>query len=128
MIRRLLAACGLVAIAMLGFPAGAVHAAGPCGSPVVNPVACENTLPGTPEPNWDIGGSGDPTIQGFATDISVNAGSTIGFKINTPASAYTLTIFRMGYYQGNGARQVATVTPSAALPQHQPACLTNAPT
>ena len=30
-------------------------------------------------------GSGDPTIQGFATDISVNRGGTIEFKIDTTA-------------------------------------------
>ncbi len=125
---RLLAAFGLVALATFGIPAGTAHAAGPCGPPAVNPVACENTLPGTPQPNWDIGGSGDPSIQGFATDISVNQGTTANFKINTTASSYTITIFRMGYYQGNGARQVATVTPSAPLPQVQPACRTDAPT
>ncbi len=32
----------------------------------------------------------------------------------------------MGYYGGNGARKVATVQPSATLPQTQPACLTDA--
>jgi hypothetical protein len=34
----------------------------------------------------------------------------------------------MGYYQGNGARLITTVNPSAHLPQTQPACLTNAGT
>ena len=34
----------------------------------------------------------------------------------------------MGYYAGMGARKVATVNPSAALPQIQPACLTDAST
>ena len=34
----------------------------------------------------------------------------------------------MGYYGGLGARKVATVTPSATLPQAQPACLTDATT
>ena len=34
----------------------------------------------------------------------------------------------MGYYGGNGARKVATVPPSATLPQTQPACLTDAAT
>ena len=29
----------------------------------------------------------------------------------------------MGYYGGMGARKVATVTPSATLPQNQPDCL-----
>jgi hypothetical protein len=116
---------GLVAAALGALPvlnALPAHAAGPCGPPIVNPVACENTNPGTPSSTWDISGSGDSSIQGFATDISVNVGQTINFKIKS-AAAYTVTIYRMGYYQGNGARQIATVTPSA--PQNQPACITN---
>lgn len=32
----------------------------------------------------------------------------------------------MGYYQGNGARLIAGILPSAKLPQTQPACLTDA--
>ena len=33
---------------------------------------------------------------------------------------YRLDIYRMGYYNGDGARQIDTVQPSAALPQSQP--------
>ncbi|GAB3970766.1 hypothetical protein GCM10029978_044720 [Actinoallomurus acanthiterrae] len=46
----------------------------------------------------------------------------------TPATAYHLDIYRMGYYSGLGARLIATVQPSAALPQTQPACLTDSTT
>ena len=60
------------------------------------------------------------TIQGFATDISVNRGQTVNFKIDTNATNYRLDIYRMGYYGGMGARKVATVNPSATLPQNQP--------
>jgi hypothetical protein len=63
--------------------------------------------------------------MGFATDISVNLGGTIRFKVKTTSARYNVTIYRLGYYQGTGARQIATVTPSATLPQAQPACLTN---
>ena len=68
-----------------------------------------------------MSGVGDPTIQGFATDISVNRGSTISFKISTNASAYRIDIYRLGYYGGRGARKVATINPSVSLPQTQPA-------
>ncbi len=47
---------------------------------------------------WDIDGSGDASIQGFATDISVNVGQRIDFKIDTAASSYSIDIYRMGYY------------------------------
>ena len=104
-------------------------AAGPCGPPVVSTVACENTLPGTAPGKWQVSGAGDSTIQGFATSMSVNPGETVTFKVNTTAKAYHLDILRMGYYQGNGARTVASnVLPSATLPQTQPACLKQAST
>ena len=70
-------------------------------------------------------GAGDATIQGFATDISVNVGQTVSFKIKTPAPAYTIDIYRLGWYDGDGARKVASVTPSASLPQSQPACVSD---
>lgn len=91
-----------------------------------NPIVCENALPGNPPSEWDIDGMGDETIQGFGTDISVNVGQTIDFKIKTDASAYAIDIYRTGYYGGDGARKVASITPSASLPQTQPACLTDA--
>src|SRR6476646_8840126 len=85
-------------------------------------IADENTKPGATD--WDITGAGDADIQGFATDISVNLGDTVHFKIAAPgAAAYQLKIYRLGYYHGAGATEVATVTPSAVLPQTQPACV-----
>jgi hypothetical protein len=102
-------------------------AASTCGL-TINPIVCENSKPGTSPAIWDIDGAGDDSIQGFSTDISVNVGSTIGFKVDTDASAYTITIFRTGWYQGLGARQIATVTPSARLPQIQPQCVSDATT
>ena len=92
---------------------------------ILNPIVCENTKPGNPSSEWDISGSGDPSIQGFATDISVDQGQTVHFKIDTNASGYRLDIYRMGYYAGLGARKVASVLPTASLPQNQPACLTD---
>jgi Domain of unknown function (DUF4082)/Bacterial Ig-like domain/Bacterial Ig domain/Abnormal spindle-like microcephaly-assoc'd, ASPM-SPD-2-Hydin len=98
-----------------------------CSSPA-NAIVAENCLPGTPQNTWDVSGAGDASIQGFTTDISVNQGQTVSFKINTNATNYKLDIYRMGYYGGAGARLVTTVTPSAHLPQTQPACITDAAT
>ena len=103
------------------------QAADPCG-PGGNKIACENTKQGTDPDVWDISGAGDPEIQGFATDISVNVGQRIDFKIDTAASTYTIDIYRLGYYGGLGARKVDSVTPSASLPQRQPECVTNSAT
>src|SRR5262245_38420780 len=42
-----------------------------CGA-AINPVQCENQLPGSPASEWDVLGAGDASIQGFTTDISVD--------------------------------------------------------
>jgi WD40 repeat protein len=97
-------------------------------APGSNPIVCENAKAGNPASEWNITGAGDVTIQGFATDISVNKGGTVGFKISTPASAYRLDIYRMGYYGGNGARKVATVNgtgPQNRAGGNPTSCLTN---
>ena len=72
-----------------------------------NKISIENQLAGTPNSVWSIHGSianvGDSQIEGFTTQISANAGQTISFKIDTASSGYTLDIYRLGYYGGNGA-------------------------
>ena len=93
---------------------------GPCGS---NPVVCENQLPGTPQAEWDVEGKGDATIQGYATPFSTVGGGTVRFKVDTDSADYRLEIYRLGWYQGLGARLVTTVLPSAPLPQDQPDCI-----
>jgi hypothetical protein len=103
------------------------RASASCSAPQ-NPIEAENCLPGTDPSVWSVDGVGDTTIQGFATDFSVNAGQTISFKVNTTASAYSIDIYRLGYYGGLGARRVASISPSARLPQSQPACVTDATT
>jgi len=102
-------------------------AAATCTAPK-NAIEAENCLQGNPSSEWYVDGAGSPNIQGFTTDMSVNVGQTVLFKIQTNAAAYTINIYRMGYYQGQGARLVASILPSAALPQAQPACLTNSAT
>lgn len=99
------------------------HAVAQCNP---NPIVCENQNTGTTA--WGISGIGDSTIQGFATDISVNIGQTVTFKVSTPASKWHIDIYRLGYYQGNGGRFITTIQPSVPLPQTQPACLSDSTT
>jgi Domain of unknown function (DUF4082)/Bacterial Ig-like domain/Bacterial Ig domain len=94
----------------------------PCAAPIESEVACENSKPGHPD-EWEVSGSGDSSIQGFATEMSVNKGETVRFKVKTNANAYSINIYRLGYYGGAGARRWATVSPSVPLPQTQPSCL-----
>jgi hypothetical protein len=101
--------------------------ANPCASPA-NEIVAENCKPGNDSTEWDINGNGDPTIQGFATDISINKGERVEFKVDTDARDYRIDVYRMGWYGGKGARKVATLKPSATLPQTQPECLHDAST
>ena len=120
---RLLKLGLLVMLALGGL--SALHAQSALAACTSNPIVCENQLPGDPPSDWQIDGAGDPSIQGYATQISVNPGQTINFKINTPSSAYHIDILRLGYYGGDGARLIQSdILPSAHLPQTQPACLT----
>ena len=99
-------------------------------APAANPIVEENLLPGNPQSEWGIVGNGDPTLQGFATNISVNQGETVSFKINdTTLAAYHIDIYRMGYYRGTAARKVATIPSSQTLAGScQPAPLYNSAT
>src|SRR2546428_8636114 len=115
----------LLAFLVLGFLPPAAQAT--CTAPK-NPIEAENCLPGTPAYQWYVQGAGSPNIQGFTTDISVNVGQTIFFKISTPAASYRIAIYRLGYYQGNDGRFLASVSPSTSLPQIQPACLSDSAT
>ncbi|WP_206687269.1 DUF4082 domain-containing protein, partial [Microbacterium yannicii] len=118
----------LVATAFVAFePTASAQAASPCGA-TINPIVCENQKPGTDPSVWDIDGAGDDSIQGFATDISVNAGGKIDFKVDTDATSYKIDIYRTGYYQGLGARFIENVPVSAQLPQHQPQCISDVTT
>lgn len=124
-----LAVALVAALLPVAAPAGllpAASAADPC-SPLLNTVACENSKPGAPPAEWDITGAGDADIQGFSTEISVNAGQPIRFKVDTSAPSYTIGIYRTGWYQGLGARKIADVTPSA-FRQNQPQCLSDVTT
>ena len=91
-----------------------------------NPIVLENQKQGTPQSVWDIDGAGSSNIEGFATDISVNIGNTIDFKINTNSSNYRIEVYRLGYYGGMGARLVDTIQHTGV--QNQPAPLRDATT
>jgi hypothetical protein len=81
-----------------------------------NEIVCENqNNKGVDADEWDdIYGGGDWEIQGFTTDISVNAGGTVDFKISTIADAYRIDIYRIGWCGGKGARKMDTLVPDPA--------------
>src|SRR5260370_8733419 len=60
-----------------------------CSPAMANDIVCENSKPGDPAPNWSIAGTGDSTIQGFATALTLAHAGFISFQINTNASSST---------------------------------------
>lgn len=76
-----------------------------------NPIQQENMLPGTP--GWQITNaapadtsnySHDKAIEGYTSQTSVMEGGTIKFAVSTVTSSFTADIYRLGWYQGIGAR------------------------
>ena len=95
-----------------------------------NSIVTENAFPARPK-HLGLSGQGQYSgfglgttgvthyIEGFADNFSVNRGTTINFKINTDSANYKIDIYRLGYYQGNGARLIATL-PIIPKPQSSP--------
>jgi hypothetical protein len=98
----------------LGAALGGCVAPQGAGAALANPVVRENRLPGTRD--WLLTNTRvDPAtryrcpwIEGYCSHTSVRAGETIQFHVSTnPASAFTLDVYRMGYYGGDGGRLMA---------------------
>ena len=82
-----------------------------------NALVAENCLPGTDE--WRQINS--PTIQVYASTDSLNIGEKLDLFVDSTAPTFSLKIYRMGYYDGLGARLVQTVPELNG--EHQPSCL-----
>ncbi len=70
-----------------------------------NAIVTENANAGNPISEWGVPDFRDNRIAGFATKMSLNRGQTVRFKIDVQSgAAYSIKIYRIGYYGGNGAR------------------------
>lgn len=70
-----------------------------------NPIQIENAKPGTTD--WRVADYAlNHEIEGYASATSVNRGGQISLFVNTSAPTYTLEVFRMGWYDGTGARRM----------------------
>ena len=102
-----------------------------------NPVVAENRKPGTDRPWRDFEAFTAPgvaptggrvaddingQIKGYASATSVNKGGSITFRITVkPAQAYTIDIYRVGWYGGSGFRLLKRIGRRAGI--RQPPCL-----
>ena len=91
-------------------------AARAASSTTLNPIQQENQLPGTPD--WQIvkqppadttNHTHDQGIEGYTSQTSVMVGSTISFAVNTVTSSFNADIYRLGWYQGIGARLMQSI-------------------
>lgn len=97
------------------------------GPPAHEGVLRENTRPGTrdwllakarvdPQTKYRC-----PWIEGFCSRTSVRAGEEIGFHVSTnPPSDFTLDVYRMGYYGGDGGRLMRQLGPFKGQVQPDP--------
>jgi hypothetical protein len=72
----------------------------------MNKIKIENQLQGTLE--WQLTRPAiHREIEGYASRTSIDKGGSISLFVNTKAKSYRISIFRMGWYQGLGARLVS---------------------
>lgn len=93
----------------------------------MNPVARENQRAGTRD--WILERTQidpvtryrSPWIEGYCSRTSVSAGESIDIFVSTnPASTFTFDLYRMGYYQGAGARHLLSRGPIQGAVQPEP--------
>jgi hypothetical protein len=88
-----------------------------------NPIQIENAKPGSTDwlltrvvrhddELYELGWHRRKGIEAYASRTSVTAGDTLDVHVSTyPASQYSVSIYRMGYYGGAGARLMRTIGP-----------------
>jgi hypothetical protein len=93
-----------------------------------NPITAENQKPGSSD--WQlthvkldrVGGYRSPSIEGFCSRQSLEAGQTLDIFVSTnPPARFEIEIFRTGYYGGKGARLMTKLGPFQGKVQPDPA-------
>lgn len=112
------AACGApAAVRRLASPkrhrTAAVADATVDGLPVADWLVEENRRPGTVE--WVIRTPPNLAIEGYTDKVSVTAGEELALHVSTAAPRFRAEVYRMGFYQGQGARHIETVEATGGL-------------
>lgn len=89
------------------------HRTTAAGASPVNPVVLENRQPGTtawkiPWPGMTVAGDAAGQVKGYASATSVDVGGSIDLKVSTALpTTTTWNVYRLGWYGGQGGRQLA---------------------
>jgi hypothetical protein len=72
--------------------------------PPANPIAAENTEPGTTR--WDLTPPVKPAIEGYASESSAAPGQRFHLHVRAgrPGDSYRVLVYRLGWYGGDGGR------------------------
>ena len=62
-------------------------------------------------------------MEGYADKVSAQVGDTVTLRVTTKATTFHVEAYRMGYYQGIGARRVWTSAESPGVRQAPPALI-----
>ena len=85
----------------------------------MNKIHLENKKEGTTE--WSLDNPAlNREIEGYASHSSIHCGETIHLYVNTASPEYTITIFRMGWYDGKGGRKISLPIKCAGHAQNIP--------
>ena len=113
---------GAAALALTQLPALAAVA-----SSTPNRIQEENAKPGTRD--WMLVNTAidpetkyrSPAIEGYCSRNSVRTGESIQFFVSTnPAARFTIDLYRLGYYAGDGGRLVHQLGPFDGVTQPDP--------
>jgi len=88
------------------------------GLPVASWVVEENAIPGTKA--WLLTGSPPHGIEGFMNRVSAQRGEEVSLFVSTTAGSIEVEVYRMGWYQGFGARLVEKLGRAAGVVQPLP--------
>jgi hypothetical protein len=88
-----------------------------------NPITDENARPGTDR--WRLRQPANAQISGYASSTSVTHGETIDLFVSTTDPAYTIEIFRTGWYDGLGGRRMTDAIERTGIQQTVPAADAN---
>ena len=80
----------------------------PAQAPASNPIQLENAQPGADPSGWLPPHFTPTRIQGYASEVSVLPGEDVHLHVGTSAGdRYRVELYRLGWYNGAGARLVA---------------------
>ena len=118
-VRRRLLAAGVVTWLALSVSTGALATVTP------NPIVLENADAGAS--GWAATSTPQENINGYASEVSVLPGAVLHLHVSSaPASRYRVEIYRLGWYDGAGARLMTCVPscggdePGTAYPTPSP--------